>query len=163
MNYDEPFCQICGVSLAIARLRRADEPKEAGWDSTGRDYVKADYPYETGMSMNVLCREGSGCTVSDRGGDRPGEHLAGPGCVSRRGYSGHRISLAEMKECRAVQCLVMKNANWMPEDDDQDFELKGDYFLSGIGHISPAMTRLEDIKTVRHGIERIYISLHVCF
>ena len=163
MGYHEPFCQLCGVGFAIARLRRADEPKEAGWDSTGSDYVEIYDSDATGIGMDVLCEERSGCTVSDRGGDRPGEHLAGPGCVSHSGYSGHRISLAEMKGCRAIQCLVKKNANWTPEDDDQDFELEGDYFLSGIGEGSPDMTPLEDIKPVRHGVERIYINNIVCF
>ena len=56
-----------------------------------------------------------GCTVSDPGGDRPEE---GPGCVSGLGYSGHRISLAEMKGRRQFQCLVTKKASWMPGDDD---------------------------------------------
>ena len=163
MHYDEPYYQLCGVSLAIARLRRADEPKEAGWDSTGLDYVEVDYAYEFDMSKDVLCEEGSGCTVADRGGDRPGEHLAGPGCVSRSGYSGHRISLAEMKGCREVQCLVKKNAQWMPEDDDQYFELEGDYFLSGVGYISPALTILDHIKPVRHGIKHTYIRNNLCF
>ena len=163
MHYDEPYCQLCEISFAIARLRRADEPKEAGWDFTGFDYVKVDYSYEADMGRDNPCGKRSGCTASDRGGDRPGEHLAGPRCISRSGYSGHRISLAEMKGCRAVQCLVMKDAKWMPEDDDQCFELEGDYFLSGIGYISQDMTTLEDIKPVRHGIKSICITHCVCF
>ena len=163
MRYVEPFCLLCGVNLAIARLRRADETKEAGWDPTGFGYVEVDHSYDNDRRMDVLCEEGSGCTVVDRGGDRPGEHLAGPGCVSRSGYSGHRISLAEMKGCREVQCLITKDADWMPEDDDQYFELEGDYFLSGIGHISPAIKKLEGIKPVRHGRKHTYINNGVCF
>ena len=163
MVYYETFCQLCGVNFAIARLRRVDEPKEAGWDFTGSDYVEVNDSYDFGMPVDVLCEEGSGCTASDRGGDRPGEHLAGPGCVSHSGYSGHRISLAEMKGCRAIQCLIKKDANWMPEDDDQDFELEGDYFVSGIGDGSAVITVVEDIKPVRHGIEHIYIDNLVCF
>ena len=163
MNFYEPFCQLCGVSFAIARLRRVDEPKQAAWDFTGVDFVEVYHPDANYIDMDVLCEEGSGCTVSDRGGDRPGEHLAGPGCVSHSGYSGHRISLAEMKGCRAVQCLVKKNANWMPEDDDQDFELEGDYFVSGIGDGSVDMTPLWDIEPVRHGVESIYVNNIVCF
>ena len=163
MNYDEPLCLLCGVSFAVARLRRADEPKEAGWGSTGFGYVKVDHSHGYDRRVDVLCEEGSGCTVADRGGDRPGEHLAGPRCVSRSGYSGHRISLAEMKGCRAVQCLIEKDADWLPEDDDQYFELEGDYFLSGIGYISPNMNTLVNIKPVRHGIKRTPINSNVCF
>ena len=46
------------------------KPREAGWDFTGFDYVQVHYPNEADMSMNDLCGEGSGCTASDRGGDR---------------------------------------------------------------------------------------------
>ena len=151
-EYHYKFCQLCGVKFAIARLRRADEPKEAGWDPTGFDYVEVCESDEDDTGMSVLCHEGSGCTVSDRGGDRPGEHLAGHGCGSNRGYAGHRISLAEMKGCRVAQCLVKKDANWMPEDDDQDFELEGDYFLSGISDSLPDCSA-RDIKYIRHGVE----------
>ena len=163
MNYNETFCQLCGVNFAIGRLRRVDEPKEAGWDFTGYGWVYVSNSNANDIAMGVLCEEGSGCTVSDLDGDRAGEHLAGPGCVSHCGYSGHRISLAEMKGCRAVQCLVEKDADWMPEDDDQDFELEGHYFLSGIGDGAPDISILDVIKPVRHGAESIYISNTVCF
>ena len=153
------FCQLCGVSFAIARLRCADEPEEAGWGPAGFDYVEVHDLDEDDIGTSVLCQAGSGCTVSDRRGDRAGEHLAGPGCVCLGGYSGHRISLAEMQGCQAFQCLVKKNADWMPEDDDQDFELEGDYFLSGISDtLSDYSAR--DIKYIRHGVEGLLI---VCF
>lgn len=35
MGYYETYCQLCGVSFAIARHRRADEPPSAAWDYTG--------------------------------------------------------------------------------------------------------------------------------
>ena len=152
MGYHETFCQLCGVSFAIARLRRADEPEEAAWSYEGSGFVDVEHEF------HGVCGEGSGCTVSDREGNRRGEHLTGPGCVSGNGYSGHRVSLAEMKGCRAVQCLVKKDADWIPEEDDQDFELEGDYFLTGIGDGSPDVAPLEDIEPVRHGVSRIYIA-----
>ena len=157
MGYVETLCQLCGVSFAIARLRRADEPEEAAWSYYGSDFVDVD------DQSDVICGEGSGCTVSDIEGNRAGEHLAGPGCVLGNGYTGHRVSLAEMKGCRAVQCLVKKDADWLPEDDDQDFELEGDYFLSGIGDGSPDEAPLEDIEPVRHGISSILIANTVFF
>ena len=152
MGYCEILCQLCGVSFAIARLRRADEPEEAGWDYTGSDFVDAD------AQCDGVCGPGSGCTVADHEGNRAGEHLAGPRCASESGYSGHRISLVEMKGCRAVQCLVQKGDDWMPEEDDQDFELEGGYFLTGVGDGSPDESPLEDIEPIRHGVDSILID-----
>ena len=114
----ETVCQLCGVSFAIARLRRADEPEEAAW--CDRDF---DFVYSNGW----LCRKGSGCTAPYRSSHCIEEHIADPGCALESGYSGHRISLAEMKGCLAVQCLVKKDADWVPEDHDQDFEVEGGY------------------------------------
>lgn len=146
MGYCETMCQLCGVSFAIARLRRADEPESAAWDYTGSMVVDAEY--------YGLCGDGSGCTMP---GDEGREHIAGPNCVSENGYTGHRISVAEMKGCRAVQCLLKKDGNWVPEDDDQDFEVEGDYFLTGVGDGSPDEAPLEDIQPARHGVSSALI------
>ncbi len=156
MGYCEIMCQLCGISFAVGRLRRADEPEAAAWDYWGSDYVNTDEEYEG------LCGEGSGCTIPDYD-DREGEHLAGPGCVSESGYSGHRISLIEMKGCRAVQCLVKKDANWIPESDDLDFEIEGDYFLTGVSDGSPDEGPLENIEPVRHAVSSININNMVAF
>lgn len=61
------------------------------------------------------------------------EHIAGPGCVAKGGYSGHRISAAAMEGCNTFQCLVRKHKDWEPEDDDEDFEDTLDWSLSGLG------------------------------
>ena len=156
MGYCETVCQLCGVSFAIARLRRADEPKEAAWSSSGPGFVDAGV-------LDELCGEGSGCTMPGFYGDRAGEHIAGPGCISENGYSGHRISVAEMKGCRAVQCLVTKDVNWVPEDDDQDFEVEVGLFLTGIGDGSPDEVLLEDIEPVTHGIDNLLLDNLVYF
>lgn len=155
MGYDEINCQLCGVSFAIARLGRADEPEEPAWDYTGSSFVGAEFG-----EFDGVCGELAGCTRPNSEYNRAGEHIAGPGCISEDGYSGHRISLAEMKGCRAVQCLVKKGAegtNWIPEDDDQDFEIEGDYFLTGTGDGSPDGEPLENIEPVRHGFSEILI------
>lgn len=156
MGYCEIMCQLCGVSFAIARLRRADEDEEAAWDYWGFDYVHADEKFEG------LCGEGSGCTTPGND-DRHGEHVAGPACVSESGYSGHRISLAEMEGCRAIQCLVKKDTNWIPESDDEDFEIDGDYFLTGVSDGSPDEAQLENIEPVSHGVSSININNMVAF
>ena len=152
-------CKLCGVSFDIGRIRRVDEPEEAAWDFCGSGYVE-EYGYFDG-----LCQHGSGCTVpaavwSDRGG-KQGEHIAGHNCISARGYSGHRISLAEMKGCRAVQWLVQKDVDWMPESDDEDFETDGNYFLTGIGDGPTPRAPLENSYPVRHGITGINIEHYV--
>ena len=87
------------------------------------------------------------------------ELVAGSGCLSASGYNGWRISLEEMKGCRAVQALVPKDQveNWKPEDDDQDFERESEYFLSGIGDGSPDEAPLGNMKAVRHGLESVMI------
>lgn len=38
------------------------------------------------------------------------EHIAGPGRLNQDGYSGHRITLEEMRGCITSQCLVRKPA-----------------------------------------------------
>jgi len=161
MGYCEIMCQLCGVSFAIARLRRADEPAEAAWDYTGSDYVDEANGRDT---FDDYCGDNTGCTLVERGptfrpeDDSGEEHIAGPGCASCRGYCGYRISLEEMKGCRAVQCLIKKEEDWQPEADDQDFELASDYFLSGIGDGSPDESPLEDIMPARHGVDEMLID-----
>lgn len=153
MGYVETLCQLCRVSFAIARIRRKDEPEEAAWDYTGSGHVET----VTYTQDSDSCGYESGCETLESG-DREGEHIAGPGCVSTAGYSGHRISVEEMEGCRAVQALLEKGTGWKPEPDDQEFELEGDYFLTGIGDGSPDEAPLEDIKPARHGINEACIS-----
>ena len=154
MGYFEYVCQLCGVSFAISRLRRVDEPEQAAWAYHGDDFVEAteDFP---------ICVEESGCTMFSHD-DRVEEHVAGPGCVCQEGYSGHQISLAEMKGCRTVQCLVRKTSGWMPEDGDQDFEAEGDYFLTGVGDGSSGQHELRNIEPARHGVNIIPVLNAVC-
>ncbi len=162
MGYNETVCQLCGVSFAIARLRRADEPDEAAWCYYGSDYV--DEADGDGNEFVISCGDKTGCKLLERDPGFPPqdengqEHLAGPGCASTRGYSGHRISLEEMKGCRAIQCLLKKGDDWQPEPDDQDFELKSNYFLTGIGDGSPDEEPLMDIDPVRHGADELLLA-----
>lgn len=86
------------------------------------------------------------------------EHIAGAGCTRGSGYNGNMISLQEMKGCRAIQCLMKKEAGWQPEADDEDFELESEYFLSGIGDGSPDESSLSDLSAVRHGVVDILVS-----
>jgi hypothetical protein len=68
------------------------------------------------------------------------EHIAGPGCESRNGYSGHEISAEEMRGCQTAQCLVRKPGGWSFDSlpDDESFETDGKFFLSGLTDHMPS-------------------------
>ncbi|KAI9744118.1 MAG: hypothetical protein M1818_002270 [Claussenomyces sp. TS43310] len=157
MGYVELQCQLCGVSFAIARIRRIEEPLEAAWDYTGSGFIDSAY--------RSKCPTDSGCQLFNReegrdwleGDDAPGEHIAGPGCTLGGGYSGHQISLQEMKGCRAVRCLMRKEDGWQPEPDDQDFERESDYFLTGVGEGSPDESALQILAPIRHGVTEVWL------
>lgn len=68
------------------------------------------------------------------------EHLAGPNCVHYRGYNGHAISAEEMKYCTTMQFIVPYSQDShdpghtkQPEPDEEDFERRGIYHLTGLG------------------------------
>ncbi|KAI0167625.1 hypothetical protein BJ166DRAFT_520332 [Pestalotiopsis sp. NC0098] len=73
------------------------------------------------------------------------EHLAGgleckwlESCVCEGAYNGHAISAEEMRGCTTLQCLVPKGDDWESEDDDEEFEKSGKFFLSGLSDHSPS-------------------------
>jgi len=105
----------------------------------------------------VNCGVNSGCQDIQRPDTEAveEEHVAGPGCVYGRGYTGHQISVEEMEGCRAVQCLARKEEDWKPEDDDQNFERDSGYFLTGLGDGSPDEAPLDEISPARHGVDEI--------
>ena len=147
----ETFCHICGVNFAIARHRRFNEPQDAAWDVSGSGYIVND---DGNMMMGGIVSCGKQCQTRDMK-----EHITGRDCRSTEGYSGHRISVEEMKGCRDIQALVKKESDWTPEPDDQDFEFESDYFLTGISDRTLASrSLLIDIKPIRHGCERQFIS-----
>ena len=53
MGYVEIVCQLCGVSFAIGRLRRPDEPQEAAWDYTGSGFVVGNVETAHMSSLNL--------------------------------------------------------------------------------------------------------------
>jgi len=102
MGHFEFYCELCGAGFSIARIRRDDEPQEAAWDAYGRGFVSHD---ETDP-----CPESSGCKSGRDvilGDKEETEHIAGPGCESRSGYSGHRISMEEMKVGKDLLFIVL--------------------------------------------------------
>ena len=161
MGYSERYCQLCGVSFCIARIRSSEEPCEAGWNYYGSDHVEA----------STVCDASTGCENTDAG-----EHLAGPRCKSDLGYSAYRISLTEIKVCfiqrtnvpstladtaqgiTQVQCLLWKNPAWVPEEDDEDFELASHCFLTAPSIEAPDEWDSGPLEKVRHGVSECSIS-----
>jgi hypothetical protein len=80
------------------------------------------------------------------------EHIAGPSCLDERGYNGHAISAAEMKQSTTYQMLAYKPPNWRPEPDDQEWEKDTEYFLTGIGDRFPSRDMaFPNVYPARHG------------
>ena len=129
MGYSELHCQLCFISLAIARFRTINEPPEAAWSYYGSDYIDV-YDSDDCQAHNT------GCTSQSHGEGQEDEHIAGPGCLLTSGYSGANISLAEMRGCRAVRALVKKvgefEGPWEDEKDDEPWERETKYFFSGL-------------------------------
>ncbi len=109
MGFVDVVCQLCGVSFGIARIRRADEPQQAAWPyygpGDGSGFV--DDEEWDGSDGSLGCGPKTGCSVLARDGQL--EHLAGPGCVFDRGYSGYRITTDEMKVCRLVGSSITRS------------------------------------------------------
>ncbi|KAH6673362.1 hypothetical protein B0J14DRAFT_700373 [Halenospora varia] len=108
MGYNEVVCQLCGCR-------------------TGSEYVNQG-------DASITYDKFSGCQAIKCRRERGMEHIAGPGGICKEGYSGHRISVEEMKECHAIQCLAKdEDGNYKTESDEQDFERESNYFLTGVG------------------------------
>lgn len=85
------------------------------------------------------------------------EHIAGPRCRYRSGYSGHRISVEEMRGCQVAQCLVRKPKGWKfePLEDDENFEKEGGFFLSGLtDHMPSRDSSSPHVQPPRHGCDQ---------
>jgi hypothetical protein len=96
MGYSENCCQLCAVSINIARLRTEDEPASAGWGYSSGPYYSGDVI----SSRCSVLKEQSGCENIDKDEDEDGPestHLPGRGCTFTGGYNGWKISAEEMK------------------------------------------------------------------
>ncbi|KAL2867778.1 uncharacterized protein BJX67DRAFT_352248 [Aspergillus lucknowensis] len=81
------------------------------------------------------------------------EHIPAPNCPRVNGYSGHVISLEEMRGCRTAQYLVHKRVaggDWQPDGFHEDWEVSEDWFLSGVSDGIPS----RDMDFPRTGFER---------
>jgi hypothetical protein len=92
------------------------------------------------------------------------EHVAGPHCIEYCGYDGNAITAEEMKYCHTVQfiaqygidCWHGRSDDWPLEADDEDFERRGEYHLTGLGDRS---ANYEDddcsVYPKRHGCHEV--------
>ncbi|RGP76878.1 hypothetical protein FLONG3_4961 [Fusarium longipes] len=164
MGYSEIYCSICGVSFNINRYRTDKEPPSAALGEP--QFLNAeDCTDENGCYF--VQRSESSIPLADQVKYPPSEiensdipedeweHIPGLNCSEHGAYNGHRISIAAMKGCNTFQCLVRKPKDWKPQPDDEEFEVKGECFLSGLGDDMPS--RDVDWPTVfpgRHGISQ---------
>ena len=161
-SWYELVCQLCGVSFTTARLRRPDEPFEAGWACVGPGsfYFEKDPP-RGDEGRDDSFKECSRCTFPERerwGDDRVmvAEHVAGPGCVSEEGYSGWRITVEEMEWCRQMVGLVPKGNDWKEEDDDEQWERENGHFLGGTR--DGLEERMGELDILRHDLWKLEFS-----
>ncbi|KAF4452364.1 hypothetical protein F53441_4773 [Fusarium austroafricanum] len=73
------------------------------------------------------------------------EHIASPECGQSSAYNGHHISVEAMRGCTTLQCLVRKSENWKPAPDDEQFEIQGHFFLSGLSDHMPSRDICEPV------------------
>ena len=116
----------------------SDEDGSSDGRSSGRRIHERDLGYDSKQYNNI-------------------EHIAGSGCCNTQGYSGHKISVEEMRGCQVAQCLVRKPQGWTfePMEDDDDFEKGGAFFLSGLtDHMPSRDMDSPRVQPPRHGCER---------
>lgn len=110
----------------------------------------------TTQSASHKSNEDNGPNQGYRSGNGGWEHLAGPGCSHFEGYSGSRITAEEMTGCTTVQWLVYKTPTWEPDVNDQIFELRSQYFLTGLSTRMPSGDDVESpFVPVRHGADAL--------
>ncbi|XEV03491.1 hypothetical protein FSHL1_008778 [Fusarium sambucinum] len=159
-------CRICGVSFNIGRYRTEQEPSGEGLpadpyecpDKGGCYFVKGDLPPNEQIKYSPSeVRESE---MIERMLDNDHfEHVAGPTCRQIDGYNGHRISAEEMKGCKTFQCLMYKSQDWQQQSDDQDFEVKGNYFLTGLGdEMNSRNTNWPYVFPARHGTTSLQVE-----
>ncbi|KAK4968097.1 hypothetical protein LTR28_002267 [Elasticomyces elasticus] len=107
------------MSIKPTFANRLDEPQVAAWDEYGGGYGSH-------LSNDIVCANQACVNVKRNNDDEHMEHLAAPGCTQPYGYAGFRISAEEMKGCNHIQCLAVKEADWVPEPGDEDFDVEAE-------------------------------------
>ncbi|KAL7919711.1 hypothetical protein ACQKWADRAFT_329426 [Trichoderma austrokoningii] len=119
------------------------DPKGLDRQEYDSEFLPVSTPYDGG---HVAVQEDEYMVIDDRPvmdfpSPRDYEHIAGPGCLSTRGYHGNMITVEEMMDCQTVQGIFRKPPDWTPRDDDLDFERASTshYALTGLSdHMPPS-------------------------
>jgi hypothetical protein len=95
MGYTENCCQLCAVSINVARMRTKNEPPSEGWGYAGGAYYSGD----SELSQCTVFPGQSGCEHVKDGDElwSPWEHFPGRHCTFTGGYNGWKIGADEMK------------------------------------------------------------------
>ncbi|KAF4971326.1 hypothetical protein FZEAL_9876 [Fusarium zealandicum] len=90
------------------------------------------------------------------------EHIAGRHCKMTKGYNGHYISVEAMRGCNTFQCLVRKPNRWESEPNDEEFETRGDFFLSGLSDVMASRDGSHSpVFPERHGCREPYAENYI--
>ncbi|KAJ9618869.1 hypothetical protein H2203_008685 [Taxawa tesnikishii (nom. ined.)] len=115
-----------------------DDPQDEDYR---HEIDESDEPYEYESDDDLV-----------ESGPRDDDCTDGEETISETEALGHRISVEEMKGSRTMQCLSSKDERWIPCSDDEDFELQGSVFLSGLCDQVPAGDiGCPDVVPGRHG------------
>lgn len=176
-------CYSLHCLKSVAAHAVTGEPPEAGWnDSLDACVASADSSCHAEGCSDVPNPSAGMSTAEPRmksmetliqASDEGSEHLAGPHCICTAGYSGWRISVAEMrvstsvieiwafrtsdtkleKDRISVQCLSVKPSDWMPESGDEDFEREASHcFVTGISTQAVDEFDISGLEPVKHGV-----------
>jgi hypothetical protein len=143
-------CDVAADNETLARIR--DETYNVDTDA----YLQW-YESKTGSVARI--------TADETRSDIYYEHVAGPHCNASCGYNGNTISTGEMRYCNTVQFMAHYNDRhhlvpeiWSPEADDEDFERRGKYHLTGLADRCVRSFDDRSVHPVRHGCPEVYPS-----
>lgn len=152
MGYSETSCQICAISLNIARCRLRSEPLDAGWGYSGPDYYSGD-PYS---SQCDILSDLSGCSTEEGPAPSSETHFPGPLCTYTGGYSGLRIRADEMKGMNFPRYIVRRPDEMDIDGEAPEYEKRSDFFLT-----AQTVTPQDDfdcgrLDKVRYGVDNLF-------
>lgn len=151
MGYSENCCQLCAVSINVARLRTKNEPESAGWGYSGPDYYFGDAT----ESRCTTFSEQTGCeNVPHERADWL--HFPGRGCVFDGGYNGWKIGADEMKGMNLPRYIVRRPKDTEFDGEGADYEKDSAYFLTSQTTCPPDDFEAGELEHVRYGIDNFF-------
>ncbi|KAF8850332.1 hypothetical protein BDZ45DRAFT_633073 [Acephala macrosclerotiorum] len=151
MGYSENCCQICAVSINVARVRTKYEPESAGWGYSSPEYYSGD---PTAARCTTF-KEQSGCeNIAHEQAEWI--HLAGRGCTFDGGYNGLKIGAEEMKGMNLPRYIVKRPEEMDPDEEATDYEKESNFFLTSQTTCPPDDFEPGDLEHVRYGVDNFF-------